>query len=132
MPNEPIDQRRRGLIRTAGAAAIAALGAPTFGANGAKPDIHIELEAVPDRVAVREGAPTRVWRYRGRLLRGDANALEPSAGAYLGPIIRARRGQRVRIELINRLPEATIIHWHGLHVPEAMDGHPRFAIASGE
>src|SRR5690606_35561583 len=51
---------------------------------------------------------------------------------YLGPIIRVRRGQRVRIDLLNELPEPTIVHWHGLHVPDTMDGHPRFAIAPGQ
>ncbi|MEO7243745.1 MAG: multicopper oxidase domain-containing protein [Rubrivivax sp.] len=116
------------------AAAGAALGWPLTG-RSAEPrtaaDVHIELRAEPDRVQVRPGAPTRVWRYRGRLLRGDAAAFEASAGGYLGPVIRVRRGQRVRIDLVNGLPESTIIHWHGLHVPEAMDGHPRFAIAPG-
>jgi FtsP/CotA-like multicopper oxidase with cupredoxin domain len=34
--------------------------------------------------------------------------------------------------LVNELPEPTILHWHGLDVPEAADGHPRFAIAPGE
>jgi FtsP/CotA-like multicopper oxidase with cupredoxin domain len=48
------------------------------------------------------------------------------------PVIRVRRGQRVRIDMINGLPESTIIHWHGLHVPEAMDGHPRYAVGPGE
>jgi FtsP/CotA-like multicopper oxidase with cupredoxin domain len=53
------------------------------------------------------------------------------ASGYLGPTIRARRGQRVRIEMLNGLAESTIIHWHGLHVPEKMDGHPRFAVDGG-
>jgi FtsP/CotA-like multicopper oxidase with cupredoxin domain len=137
VPNELFEGRRRILIGSAGAAAMAALGAPALatraaaGPEGAA-DVHIELEAVADEVRVRDGAPTRVWRYRGRLLRGEAGALEAPAGTFVGPIIRVRRGQRVRIELVNRLPESTIIHWHGLHVPEAMDGHPRFAIAPGE
>ncbi|MEO5669892.1 MAG: multicopper oxidase domain-containing protein [Ramlibacter sp.] len=137
MSNDLVNPRRRVLIRSASAVAIVALAAPVVGA-GAAPvepggvDVHIELEAVPDQVAVLPGAPTRVWRYRGRLLRGEVGALEASAGTYLGPIIRVRRGQRVRIDLVNRLPEPTIIHWHGLHVPEAIDGHPRFAIAPGE
>ena len=95
-------------------------------------DVHIELRAMPDEVAIRPGAKTRVWRYRGKLLRGESSALDESAASFPGPIIRVRRGQRVRIDLINGLPESTIIHWHGLHVPEAMDGHPRFAIAPGE
>ena len=138
MLNESFDGRRRIiLIGSAGAAAMAALGPPALAAGAAAgspeaADVHIELEAVADQVSVRDGAPTRVWRYRGRMLRGDAGALEAPAGTFVGPIIRVRRGQRVRIELLNRLPESTIIHWHGLHVPEAMDGHPRFAIAPGE
>ncbi|WP_332774921.1 multicopper oxidase family protein [Polaromonas sp.] len=131
-------QRRRVLIRSV-AAAAAALGLPGLGARAggeeraaAGIDVHIELHAVQDRVAIRPGEPTRVWRYQGKLLRGDASALDAWAGNYLGPIIRVRRGQRVRIDLINELPEPTIIHWHGQHLPDDMDGHPRFAIAPGE
>jgi FtsP/CotA-like multicopper oxidase with cupredoxin domain len=126
--------RRRLLIVSASAAAAASIGIPALGATGspgAEVDIHIELHAEPDQVAVRPGKPTRVWRYRGKLLRGPASALDASAGAYLGPIIRVRTGQRIRIDLVNGLEESTIIHWHGLHVPDDMDGHPRFAIAPG-
>ncbi len=131
-------QRRRVLVHSA-AAAVAALGLPGLSTGAASEeraaagiDVHIELHAMQDSVAIRAGAPTRVWRYQGKLLRGDASALDASAGNYLGPIIRVRRGQRVRIDLINGLPESTIIHWHGLHVPDDMDGHPRHAIAPGE
>jgi hypothetical protein len=132
-------QRRHVLIRSANAVTVAALGLPALGAMAraedaaaAAVDVHIELRAVRDQVSLRAGAPARVWRYRGKLLRGDAGALEAEAGNYLGPIIRMRRGQRVRIDLINELPKPTIIRWHGLHVPDTMDGHPRFAIAPGE
>lgn len=127
-------QRRRILIRAATCAAAATLGLPAVRARTdgtGNVDVHIELHAVPDEVAVRPGVKTRVWRYRGRLLRGEAGALDASADSFLGPIIRVHRGQRVRIDLINGLPESTIIHWHGLHVPEDMDGHPRHAIAPG-
>ncbi len=51
---------------------------------------------------------------------------------YLGPVIRVKRGQRVRINFTNQLPEVTIIHWHGLYVPERMDGHPRDAVGPGQ
>ncbi len=120
--------RRQLVIGTAGAAV--ALAVPTFAATVQdEADIHIELHAAPDRIELRAGAPTRVWRYKSRLLRGNAGVLDTS---MLAPVIRVRRGQRVRIDLINGLPESTIIHWHGLHVPEAMDGHPRFAVAPGE
>jgi FtsP/CotA-like multicopper oxidase with cupredoxin domain len=43
-------------------------------------------------------------------------------GQIPGPRIHIREGDRVRIELHNRLPEPTTIHWHGLIVPNRMDG----------
>jgi FtsP/CotA-like multicopper oxidase with cupredoxin domain len=46
----------------------------------------------------------------------------------IGPTLRVRRGDTARITLDNQLAEETILHWHGLHVPEAADGHPRLAI----
>ena len=39
-----------------------------------------------------------------------------------GPTIRAKRGDRVIIELQNDLEMPTTIHWHGIQVPESMDG----------
>ena len=39
-----------------------------------------------------------------------------------GPELRVRQGDRVRITLINHLPEATTIHWHGIRLPDAQDG----------
>ena len=41
-----------------------------------------------------------------------------------GPELRVREGDTVRVTLINALPEATTIHWHGVPVPNAMDGVP--------
>ena len=132
-------RRRRVVVGTATAAAAATLGLPQAGARAERKeeadtgvDLHIELHAVQEDIALRPGAPTRVWRYLGKVLRGDASTLEASDATYLGPIIRVQRGQRVRIDLINELPEPTIVHWHGLHVPDTMDGHPRHAIAPGQ
>jgi len=39
-----------------------------------------------------------------------------------GPRIRVTEGDRIRINVTNRLPEATTVHWHGLILPNAMDG----------
>lgn len=50
---------------------------------------------------------------------------------YQNPIIRVKRGSRFTATLKNGLDEPTIIHWHGLHVPSVMDGHPRTTIAAG-
>jgi hypothetical protein len=39
-----------------------------------------------------------------------------------GPRIRVTEGDRVRINVTNHLPESTTVHWHGLVVPNDMDG----------
>lgn len=39
-----------------------------------------------------------------------------------GPRIRVTEGDRVRINVKNNLPESTTVHWHGLILPNAMDG----------
>jgi FtsP/CotA-like multicopper oxidase with cupredoxin domain len=39
-----------------------------------------------------------------------------------GPRIRVTEGDRVRINVTNHLPESTTVHWHGLILPNAMDG----------
>lgn len=43
-------------------------------------------------------------------------------GTVPGPRIRLRQGDRVRFIVTNRLPEPTSVHWHGLIVPNRMDG----------
>jgi blue copper oxidase len=101
------------------------------GWEGFEPDVEIELTAQPGEAQVLTGKPTAVWRFTGRVLSGPAGSLTPIPGSYLGPTIRLRRGQHVRIHFVNRLPDASIVHWHGLDVPEAADGHPRLAVEPG-
>ncbi|MGZ3541887.1 MAG: multicopper oxidase family protein [Vulcanimicrobiaceae bacterium] len=43
-------------------------------------------------------------------------------GQVPGPVLEAKQGVPLEIEFTNRLPEPTVIHWHGLRVPSAMDG----------
>ena len=43
-------------------------------------------------------------------------------GQVPGPTLRFRQGDRVRINVTNRLPETTTVHWHGLVLPNVMDG----------
>ncbi|MEF3309479.1 multicopper oxidase domain-containing protein [Paenibacillus sp. GYB004] len=45
-------------------------------------------------------------------------------GSIPGPTIRVLTGDYVNIRVINRLPEPTSVHWHGLDVPNRMDGVP--------
>jgi manganese oxidase len=49
----------------------------------------------------------------------DAYAIN---GQVPGPRLHIRQGDRVRISVANSLPESTTIHWHGLILPNAMDG----------
>lgn len=62
------------------------------------------------------GAMTRTWGINGN---------------YLGPTLRARRGDRVTIHVTNGLTESTTMHWHGMHLPARMDGGPHQPIAPG-
>ena len=50
---------------------------------------------------------------------------------YLGPTLRAARGQQVRVIVENRLSEITTVHWHGMHLPARNDGGPHQSIAAG-
>jgi blue copper oxidase len=56
---------------------------------------------------------------------------EQAGRSYQNPILRIESGARFRASLENALPEPTIIHWHGLHTPANMDGHPASTIAPG-
>jgi FtsP/CotA-like multicopper oxidase with cupredoxin domain len=39
-----------------------------------------------------------------------------------GPEIRLRQGETLRVKVDNRLPQDTTVHWHGIRLPNAMDG----------
>ncbi|MCP4201446.1 MAG: multicopper oxidase domain-containing protein [bacterium] len=96
------------------------------------PDVKLTLKARPRRVAILPGARTPVWSFKGRVLEGGKDRLESIPGSYLGPILRLDTGDRVALTFKNRLAEPSIVHWHGLHVPEAADGHPRLAVGPGD
>jgi len=135
-----MNRQRRNFLRSAGATAMAGtlpfvpwlpIAAAAAATDKFMPDVEIELAARPDEVQVLPGRPTGVWRYVGRVLKGPAEALQPIAGSYAGPILRFRTGQKVRIRFLNRISQPSIVHWHGLLVPERMDGHPRDVVPSG-
>ncbi|NNF86953.1 MAG: multicopper oxidase domain-containing protein, partial [Acidimicrobiia bacterium] len=94
--------------------------------------VEISLRATRRRVKILPGSKTAVWSFKGRVLEGGKGRLEPVPGSYLGPTLRFHQGDRVTMAFKNRLPEESVVHWHGLHVPEAADGHPRLAIPQGK
>lgn len=75
-------------------------------------DPHIfetTLEARVENIELLPGTTTPVWTYNGILP---------------GPLIRVAVGDRVIVHFSNSLPEETTIHWHGLRIPNDMDGVP--------
>ncbi|NNC81362.1 MAG: multicopper oxidase domain-containing protein, partial [Acidimicrobiales bacterium] len=70
---------------------------------------EFDLTAAPTTVDLAEGVTVDVWAYEGTVP---------------GPELRVALGDTVVVNLRNELPQATSIHWHGVRVPNAMDGVP--------
>ncbi len=69
---------------------------------------------------VEPGKVVKAWTYNGTV---------PA------PEIHVEVGDKVRVVLHNELPVGTVIHWHGIRVPNSMDGVPPFtqpAVMPGE
>ncbi len=97
-----------------------------------KPDVEFELLCQEVEIPVLAGQKTWVQKYSAKLLAGPENTIADIPNSFLGPVIRLQKGQKVRIHLRNLLSEDTITHWHGLHVPAEVDGHPVYAIGKGQ
>ncbi len=52
--------------------------------------------------------------------------------SYLGPVIRAKRGDNVTLNVHNGLNETATLHWHGMTLPAKMDGGPHQTIQPGK
>jgi FtsP/CotA-like multicopper oxidase with cupredoxin domain len=52
-------------------------------------------------------------------------------GVLPSPLLRVRRGEVFRVNMINQLAQDLILHWHGIAPPVLMDGHPRLAVPPG-
>ncbi|MFE4424679.1 multicopper oxidase family protein [Streptomyces sp. NPDC056817] len=76
-----------------------------------------ELELTPGTSEFLPGKKTATWGING---------------PYLAPTLRVRDGDRVALTIGNGLPDATTLHWHGMHLPSAMDGGPHQMIAKGQ
>lgn len=85
----------------------------------------LTAQAATEAQTLRNLAP-RPGRTNAQLLPDDYPATPVWAYNDIvpGPEIRLVQGDRVRIVVKNALKEQTIVHWHGLRVPHAMDGVP--------
>jgi manganese oxidase len=73
--------------------------------NGDWKEFHLVAEEVTREFA--PGMTARLWGYNGQTP---------------GPTIEVVEGDKVRIFVTNKLPEHTTIHWHGMLLPNGMDG----------
>ena len=73
--------------------------------NGDWKEFHLVAE--PVRREFAPGMTARLWGYNGQ---------SP------GPTIEGVEGDKVRIFVTNKLPEHTTVHWHGMRLPNGMDG----------
>lgn len=96
------------------------------------PDVELEMIAVEKSIQMFNGKKTTVYSYEYEPVKGSEDHLHSLSNSYLGPIIKVKQNQKIRITFKNRLPRKSIIHWHGLHVPPNMDGHPVHAINNQE
>jgi len=96
------------------------------------PDVELDLVCKPIEISILKGAPTKVLHYQATLIKGPKDTVVDIPHSYLGSMIRLQKGQKVRINFHNALSQSSVVHWHGLHVPQMMDGHPQYAIESAE
>jgi FtsP/CotA-like multicopper oxidase with cupredoxin domain len=104
--------RRRFLAGLAGISALPLLPVRGSAQAAAEPALVQArlVAAAKDVQLVPEKYPrTGVWAYNG---------------SVPGPVLRARQGDRLRVHVENALEEATTVHWHGIRLPNAMDGVP--------
>ncbi len=111
---------RRNFLKTASASALIGLvnrSIPVYAADigfhiadRKETDTHVEYELVIKRetvpIGIKEGRPITI------------------NGNFPAPLIRLKQGKEAVIKVINELNESTSIHWHGILLPNEMDGVP--------
>lgn len=108
----PLSRRR--FVAGAGCC-VAAYALPRKASAQASPELAADgfriLRARPGKLRMRgaDQPETAIWGYDG---------------SVPGTTLRVQRGEEVKVRLVNELPEPTVIHWHGLRLPNAMDGVP--------
>ncbi|MBC3186790.1 multicopper oxidase domain-containing protein [Corynebacterium sp. zg-331] len=134
---------RRTFLRGAGLAALALAASPVLGAcsSGQPTPRGYSGSARPLPIPpLAEGELIDAVR----TFRLDASAVDAQIlpdvttpawgfnGGHLGPTLRLRRGEDVRMNVHNGLDEMTTIHWHGMKLPAVSDGGPHQPIEPGQ
>ena len=95
---------RRSLLKLSGLAAASA-SLPAVAQELAAPDYKLEIAPVTWELGPRHTIKTLAYN-----------------GQIPGPLLRFKEGQPVTIDVTNRSPREDVVHWHGLHIPPAVDG----------
>jgi FtsP/CotA-like multicopper oxidase with cupredoxin domain len=105
----PVSRRR--ILAGAGMTLTAmALPARSFGQDNAADGYRVlHARAGQARLRGKDAGPTPIWGYDG---------MSP------GPTLRVKQGDELKVRLVNDLDQSTVVHWHGLRLPNAMDGVP--------
>jgi FtsP/CotA-like multicopper oxidase with cupredoxin domain len=98
---------RRAFLASGAALALA----PRFGFSQTR---KLRVAPAKQTLVGADNPATDVWTYNGTVP---------------GPELRFRQGERLRIEVENALGVETTVHWHGLRLPNAMDGVPHLTQA---
>lgn len=71
--------------------------------------VEFDIIASETELSLFGDPPTKVFAYNNQVP---------------GPTIRIKKGDTLKVNFKNELPQDTTIHWHGARVPNAMDGVP--------
>ncbi len=116
----PIISRRTLLKGSAAAAASFSLGAGLAARNGLAAPTPVLLKAQFTEAHLVPAGPTpKVMTYG---LGNDSTSGMP-------PVLRMKKGEPFAARLLNALDEPTTVHWHGIRLPNAMDGVPEMTQA---
>lgn len=102
---ETLKLSRRDFLATSAAGVMTGLPGRALASAGAPATLEASVQNV--RLAPPEYPLTEIWGYGGQMP---------------GPEIRLRQGERLRRALVNNLPQATSVHWHGIRGDNTMDG----------
>lgn len=90
-----------------------------------EPDLDIDLTAKESQIPLFQGSSTKVWMFETKINTGADDAIQQLNDIYLGPILRVRKGQKVRIRFKNKLPEKVLCTGTGCTCRKNMTAIPK-------
>jgi len=130
---------RRGVLRGLGALALlgTAAGAGLSVASPAKADTATGTLNIPTLLeGTADSDGTLVFTLEMQtgtteILSGISSDTAGFNQAYLGPVLKVTQGDTVQMDITNSLSDVSTVHWHGAHIPPAVDGGPQNTIEAG-